>query len=110
MDGTAAWVWKCNVDGTIFYTSGRTRCGAVARDSDGRVLVVLSGKFHGCRTPHLVELLGCPNILNYILSHFLGPDIVKIDALNVQKAFTTNEEDCFKFGFIVEDCKTLLTL
>lgn len=67
------------------------------------MLVAFFGKLRGCRFSYLAELLNCRIILKDTVSHHSGSDIVKVDALQIQKVLTTENEDGSEFGFIVEN-------
>lgn len=89
------------MDRVIYEYNSEAGYVVVFQDSKGKLMKALIERISACRSLYLAELLGCKNLSR--------PSILEVDAHNVTITIIALYPINSEFGFIVEDCKEMLT-
>uniref|UniRef100_A0A803PUD0 Reverse transcriptase domain-containing protein n=1 Tax=Cannabis sativa TaxID=3483 RepID=A0A803PUD0_CANSA len=100
---------KINVDGAIFEAEHKYGFGCVARDANGRLLEGISGSRLGDVGPEIAEVIGVKEALSWIKRNGWSEVEIESDALVVVQAVLGSVSMPSQFGYLVQDCRTLLS-
>ncbi|KAJ8773171.1 hypothetical protein K2173_028348 [Erythroxylum novogranatense] len=102
--------WRCFVDATLFTEHRRTGCAAVLCDPHGRFVQAFSSVRDGVLLASQAEAVALRNALQWLVNTHPDPGMIFTDAQSLFLALRrTDSEDCSEVGFLVDDCKSLLT-
>lgn len=62
----------------------------------------------GITSVYLAKLLGCQQVLQFIVSNVHGSGVIEMDAQRIQSALISEIEDESEYGRIIEDRRALL--
>uniref|UniRef100_A0A803PNG6 RNase H type-1 domain-containing protein n=1 Tax=Cannabis sativa TaxID=3483 RepID=A0A803PNG6_CANSA len=100
---------KVNVDGGIFAAEHKYGFGCVARDANGRLIEGISGSRLGNVGPEIAEVIGVKEALSWIKRNGWTEVEIESDALVVVQAVLGSVLMPSQFGYLVQDCRSLLS-
>ncbi|XP_060965660.1 uncharacterized protein LOC133034570 [Cannabis sativa] len=100
---------KVNVDGAIFADERRYGFGCIARGADGKIIEAFSGSRFGVVGPEIAEVIGVKEALSWIKRKGWSKVEIETDSLVVVQAVTGSVQMPSQFGFLVQDCRNLLS-